>query len=199
MKATVGHNEVGRTEVGSLAVAVILVRHSSPRVVKDVSPTLWALSEEGSLATARLAERLAAYQPTALAASPERKAEETARIIAERLSLCVVRDEGFVEHRRPSLAFGTRADFEASIRRVFDNPSERFFGGESADEAHARFEKALDNHTGRPLAVVTHGTVLTLFVSRKAGLDPMTLWTSLKLPEALVLDTKMQLLARLAV
>jgi broad specificity phosphatase PhoE len=182
-----------------LALALILIRHSSPLIVEDVSSTLWALSEEGSLAAARLAERLTTFRPTTVVSSPERKAEETARIIARRLNLPVIRDEGFVEHRRPSVAFGTRAEFEASIRRVFDNPSERFFGSESADEARARFEKAVGSHTARPLVVVTHGTVLTLFVSRKTGLDPMTLWTSLKLPEAFVLDSNMQLLARLAV
>ncbi len=182
-----------------MAIALILVRHSLPRVVGDISSTLWGLSEGGRAAAARLAERLVTFQPVAIVSSPEPKAEETARIIAGCLELEVTGDEGFVEQRRPGLTFGTHADFEASIRRIFENPAERPFGGESADEAYARFEKSLCDHAARPLVVVTHGTVLTLFVSRKTGLDPMTLWTDLKLPEAIVLDSKMQLVARLSV
>jgi broad specificity phosphatase PhoE len=166
--------------------------------VEGASPTVWGLSEEGRIAAAGLAERLATFRPATIVSSPEPKAEETACIIAERLNLAVARHEGFVEHRRPGLSFSTRADFEASVRRVFENSSERLFGGESADEACARFESALRDHAARPLVVVTHGTVLTLFVSRKARLDPMTLWMSLKTPDAFVLDSEMQLMARLA-
>src|SRR5207253_2581055 len=103
------------------------------------------------------------------------------------------------EHCRPGLGFLSPEQFEASIRRVFEHPSERPFGGESADEAQARFEDALARHTGRPLVVVTHGTVLSLFVARRCGIEPMRLWSSLRLPEALLLDSDMRMTARLTV
>jgi hypothetical protein len=49
------------------------------------------------------------------------------------------------------------------------------------------------------LIVVTHGTVLSLFVGRLCGTDPMRLWASLQLPEALILNADMQMTARLTV
>ena len=174
----------------------ILVRHAAPNIIEDVPPVRWTLSEEGRRAAATLADRLAEYQPAAVVSSPEPKAFETASILAKRLRRAVTKDESFVEHRRPGLRFGTREEFEANIRAIFERPSERLFGGESADEAFKRFEDALSRHTARPLIVATHGTVLTLFVSRKTGLDPFELWSSMKLPEAFVLDEKLRLMAR---
>jgi broad specificity phosphatase PhoE len=102
-----------------------------------------------------------------------------------------------VEHRRPHLGFTKREEFEAAIRRVFERPSERLYGGESASEVLDRFERGLARHAERPLVVVTHGTALALVVSRKTGLDPFRLWSSLKLPEAVVLDDEQKLAARI--
>jgi broad specificity phosphatase PhoE len=182
-----------------LNASLILVRHAAPNVDKTVLSTRWTLSPEGRTASLRLAGNLVPLGPKAIVSSPEPKALETALILAQRLNLRVTPDDGLVEHRRPDLGFTGREEFESAVRTMFENPSERLFGGESADESCQRFERALACHAARPLVVVTHGTVLTLFVSRNVGLDPMTLWTSLRLPEALVLDSKMHLLARWAV
>lgn len=178
-----------------MTASLILVRHAAPKIDSAVSSTLWTLSDEGRAAAARLAEPLAAFAPAAVVSSPEPKAVETSNILAEHLNLTPTCDEGFVEHRRPGLGFVQR--FEDAIRRIFEHPSERLFGGETATEACQRFEDALARHGARPLVVVTHGTVLSLFVGRKAGLDPFALWSSLKLPEAFILDSRMQLTARI--
>ena len=50
----------------------------------------------------------------------------------------------------------------------------------------------------RPLLVVTHGTVLSLYLSRSLALEPFPLWKSLALPEAFILDAEGRLLARVA-
>jgi len=162
-----------------------------------VSSTRWLLSEEGKAAASRLGEQLAAMSPKLIVTSPEPKAAETAAIIGRRVGLSVSVDDGLVEHRRPDLCFVSADDFEASIRRVFEHPSEQLFGGESADEAYARFQTAVARHSERPLIVVTHGTVLSLFVSRACGVDPLKLWSGLRLPEAFVLDADLRLAARL--
>ncbi|MFI4951487.1 MAG: hypothetical protein ACHP7A_10685, partial [Caulobacterales bacterium] len=56
----------------------------------------------------------------------------------------------------------------------------------------------LDRHATRPLLVASHGTVLSLYLSRRLALDPFDLWKSLALPEAFVLDGEGRLIARLA-
>jgi broad specificity phosphatase PhoE len=70
-------------------------------------------------------------------------------------------------------------------------PAERIFGEESADEAHARFTAALDDvlaaHPWETVAVVTHGTVLALWVARRAQRDAFALWSSLAMPAFVVL------------
>ena len=42
---------------------------------------------------------------------------------------------------------------------------------------------------GEDIAVVTHGTILSLYASRAAGLaDTFAFWKSLKLPDAILLE-----------
>jgi 2,3-bisphosphoglycerate-dependent phosphoglycerate mutase len=197
MDATARQDRLRREEPNALTPSVILVRHAAPRIIEEASPTRWSLSEKGRTAAAHLGEQLAEISPAGVVSSPEPKAAETAGIIGDCVGLPVILDGGFVEHRRPGLGFVSPEQFEASIRRVFEHPSERPFGGESADEAHARFEEALARHSKRPLIVVTHGTVLSLFVARLCGIEPMRLWASLELPEALILNGDMRMTARL--
>ena len=84
------------------------------------------------------------------------------------------------------------------MRGFFANPSEPFQGGESGDEALARFEAALARHEARPLVVASHGTVLSLYLGPRLGIGPFALWSGLSLPEAFVLDAEGGLIARLA-
>ena len=80
--------------------------------------------------------------------------------------------------------------FERTMDAFFSRPSERVFGNESADEARTRVEQALlpliDNH-GDDLVVVTHGTVLTLMVAARNGIDPFPFWKRLRMPAAVSL------------
>lgn len=181
-----------------MTASLILVRHAAPRIVESDAPRHWSLSEEGRGAAANLAARLRVFAPAAIVTSPEAKADETARIIGEVLGLYARLDDGFVEHRRPGLGFVDPATFQSSVRSIFERPSERLFDGESADEAYARFEGAIARHPARPLVVATHGTVLSIYVGRRAGVDVFELWSSLKLPEAIVLDGEGRLIERIS-
>jgi len=66
------------------------------------------------------------------------------------------------------------------------------FGGESADQAHQRFSQAIarvmERHPDQNVAVVSHGTVMTLFVARAVGLEPFPFWKRLGLPAFVVLS-----------
>ena len=178
--------------------ALLLVRHAAPTIDPDNPPPTWPLSDAGRAAAAGLAGRLASFAPVAAVASPEPKALETAQILAAPFGLAVAEDEGFAEHHRPDLPFGSREAFEARMAAFFAEPTTPFFGGESADQAHARFAAALERHAARPLLVASHGTVLSLYLSRRLGLDPLALWKGLALPEAFILDAAGRLLARIA-
>jgi broad specificity phosphatase PhoE len=75
------------------------------------------------------------------------------------------------------------------VTRVLEHQGELVLGTETGAEALARFSASLDqvlaDNAGN-LAVVTHGTVLSLFVSRLAGVDPVAFWGQLELPAYVV-------------
>ncbi|WP_293899146.1 histidine phosphatase family protein [Phenylobacterium sp.] len=178
--------------------ALILVRHGRPLIDRDKPATTWPLCPDGVAAVAALAGRLAAYAPTAIVASPEPKALETAELIAKALGLTVEVDAGLHEHKRPALSFGTEEAFRKTIAQVFANPATPVAGGESAHEACVRLAAALAQHPGRPLIAVTHGTVLSLYVAERLGLDAHDLWRSLHTPDAFVLDGEGALVTRIS-
>ncbi|MCH7625614.1 MAG: histidine phosphatase family protein [Chloroflexi bacterium] len=82
------------------------------------------------------------------------------------------------EHDRNDVEyFHDSVDFDNAVHSLFDNPNELVFGRETADEAHQRFSGALDSflraYEGHSLAVVAHGTVISLFYSQKDGHRPL--------------------------
>jgi broad specificity phosphatase PhoE len=170
---------------------LILVKHAMPAIDEARPPKDWPISQEGRAAAARLATRLAPFRPGFVIASTEPKAADTGRIIAEGLEAPVAFDADLVETRRETAGWGTRAEVEAGIERLFRRPDEVVYGEESADAAHARFAGAIERcqaaHSDAPLVVVAHGTVISLWVSRRLGVDPMPLWRGLPLPGAVVM------------
>ena len=171
---------------------LILVRHSEPTIEPSVPASQWRLSEVGRLRCYALAERLTHFQPHLIISSTEPKAHETAQIIAETLGVSCEVAEGLHEHDRSNVGLLTREEFQAKVAELFDKPHLPVFGRETADQAHHRFAQAVQNllkrHHESNIVVVTHGTVLTLFVSRAVGLEPLPLWRSLGLPALVVLS-----------
>jgi broad specificity phosphatase PhoE len=77
----------------------------------------------------------------------------------------------------------SQSEFRARLSEFFGNPSRLVFGNETADDAHHRFARAIDSlvaeNPGRSAAVVSHGTVMALFVARANELDPDEVWDRL--------------------
>jgi broad specificity phosphatase PhoE len=123
----------------------------------------------------------------AVVSSLEPKALET----AEAFGLPVELDSRLREHVRGGVPhFDDPEEFERAVAAGFARPHEAVFGDESFDAAHERFAAAVDDararHSGR-LAVVAHGTVIALYAARALGADPLALWRSLGLPDAVEL------------
>jgi len=92
--------------------------------------------------------------PVLLASSDEPKAVETTSIFSKRLGLSIEIVPDLHEHERPNGPHLDAAAFQAAITRFFAHPEEIVCGAESANRALA----------GDTL-LVTHGTVLALFVA----------------------------------
>jgi broad specificity phosphatase PhoE len=61
-----------------------------------------------------------------------------------------------------------------------------------AGKMAGRFERsvrlAMEERPDQSVVIFTHGTVITLFVSRATGIAPYTLWERLALPSYIVLS-----------
>lgn len=168
---------------------LVLVKHSDVDVIPGRPPRTWELSREGRRRALALADRLAVFRATRLVSSVEPKAVETAEIVAQRLGLPAITLPGLHEHERETAPFLGAEAFEAAIAWLFDEPHRAVFGEESADAAADRFTAAVGAlATDQNEIVVAHGTVIALYVSRLAGIDPYPLWQSLGLPSYVVLS-----------
>ena len=178
-----------------MKTCLILVKHSLPEIQTDVPASTWHLSVEGKLRTKRLAARLIFYRPDILVSSNEPKAFETAQIIASDLKLELQVVEDLHEHDRTNSPHLPADEFQNAVHEFFLHPDKLVFGNETADEAHARFSKAvqaiLEIHKSKTIIIVSHGTVISLFASRLTRVSDISLWNELGLPSFVVLDMSM--------
>ncbi len=171
---------------------LILVKHSLPEIDPSVPAKEWRLSFEGRRRARILGERLDRYSLDLIVSSAEPKAIETAEIAAGVLNVRMEVVEGLHEHERVNVGFLEKERFEQSIRQFYEQPADQVFGEETADSAYVRFSEAINGITKRSreknVAIVTHGTVMSLFVSRNSDLEPFALWKKLGLPSCVVLS-----------
>jgi broad specificity phosphatase PhoE len=171
---------------------LILVKHSLPEIEEDRAASEWKLSEEGRLQAHKLAGLLEAFHPEVIVSSPESKTKETSEIISKRLQMEILVVQDLHEHDRSNVPYLSQAMFQASMREFFQKSGDLVFGRETADQAHARFYQALhgilNEYKNKTLVLVTHGTVISLFVSRLTGSSDFELWKRMGLPSYIAID-----------
>ena len=161
-----------------------LIRHVEVELRAGVPPADWPPTEAGLEAAERLVREPFVAELTLVASSPEPKAVASAEPIAAaaRLSLRVDGDLREVERRNQRVL--PSEEYVALVGRLLagaDVP-----GWERADVARARFSAAVDRlarDADGPLAVVTHGLVLSLHLGY--GLEE---WRALRLPDVVETD-----------
>ena len=145
----------------------------------------WSLSREGIRRCETIASDLKRFLPATLLSSPETKAVETSQHVGLHLGIEFSIRGGLREHRRPSV-FLPQSEFHDSIRRFFAAPDSVVSGSESSDDVAERIEaeirRALADHPGGNVLLVTHGTAMTSFTSQHTNADAYSLWQSLDLP-----------------
>jgi broad specificity phosphatase PhoE len=171
---------------------LLLIRHSQPEIIEGIPAKEWRLSEEGRRRCKSMAKMVATYVPDTVVTSREPKAFETGQIIAGRLQVPAVVVENLHEHERSKVPFLGCDEFNATVKHFFDHPDQLVLGDETADQAYDRFNVAiqglLSSHPTTTLAIVAHGTVISLFVARQTGIDAFQLWGQLGMPALLVLS-----------
>ncbi|HVM10147.1 MAG TPA: histidine phosphatase family protein [Acidimicrobiales bacterium] len=164
---------------------LVLAKHAAPAVDPDLPAAQWPLSEAGRGGAERLAERLRPLAIDLVASSVERKAAETASAVARVLDVTFQTAHDLHEHERPYEP--DRSRFEQNMARFFEDPS-------AHRPVERRFTTALDAlvraHRSLRLVVVAHGTVLSLHLAARYGLDAASTWSSLGMPSYVVVELR---------
>ena len=169
---------------------LVLVKHSMPEIERDKPASAWKLGEVGRRRSELLAARLSEFSPEVIWSSSEPKAIETAQIVASEFSVPVEIADGLEEHHRDNVPFLSKEVFEEAVERFFRCPDRLVLGTETAEQASNRFAAAIEKVIDAGQAdsiVVTHGTVMTLYVASLAGVQTMAFWRRLGLPSYVVL------------
>ncbi|MBZ0321053.1 MAG: phosphoglycerate mutase family protein [Anaerolineae bacterium] len=171
---------------------LILIRHANPAIDEQKPAHEWPLSDVGRERSGLMADHLRVFEPDRVVASEEMKAAETGQIVAEILGIPFETMPGLHEHVRPKANWMGREQFEAQVAALFNRPNELVMGAETADEAHERFstavQAALERYPNQTLAIATHGTVMTLYIARLTGIEPVAFWKSIGMPAFTVVD-----------
>lgn len=165
-----------------------LVKHARPEKLEGVDSHNWPLSPQGRADVEILAGKLAASGRTycVCLSSDEPKASETASLLAARMGLPHASDKGLGEHDRTGVELMKTPEFVSAIALLFARPTQLVLGNETARQALKRFDAALfrllETHPEGDVLVVSHGTVLALWLEHYADLDGYRVWREMGLP-----------------
>lgn len=153
--------------------SLIFITHPEVVVDAQIPVTEWGLNDKGRARASRFSSSPVLANVTALWASAEVKAKDTAQILGRALGLSVLTHEGLGENDRTATGFIPPDQFEKAADAFFSKPETSFKGWERAVDAQARIQKPvseiISEHEGGDVAIVSHGAVGTLLYCALAG------------------------------
>jgi len=170
-----------------------LIRHPHTRASPRVPPSAWGLSSAGEEQLWALVRAPFWANVSAVYTSPQIKTRVVGEAVQALYDLPVRIVTGLDEARRE--VWLAPEEFEAAQRAFLANPERTpVHGWESADAARQRFAAAVGALCGRhapdeSIALVTHATVLTLYLAHLRG-EPARFadWQQIGFAEVLALD-----------
>jgi len=183
--------------------SILLVRHAQPHVDPGHKASAWELTLAGRDASKVCAAQLAGERPDLVVTSRERKARETAEIIAGVLALDVLEDERLGEQGGDEVMFIDDLErFRVTVRQHFENPSKVVLGRESSLAAATRFAEVVEDlrirmPPPRCPVLVSHGRVMAAFLASVTGAAAWTIWEDLRMPDTIAVDLESGTIRRL--
>ncbi len=154
---------------------LVFVTHPEVLIDPDVAIEDWGLSETGRRRAAGFATSDAMRDVCRIWSSTERKARETAQLLASTRGLSVSEHPDLGENDRRATGFLPRPQFEAAADAFFAQPGQSFRGWETAIHAQQRIAGAVRAILARKdagdVAIVSHGAVGTLLYCHLSGLE----------------------------
>jgi broad specificity phosphatase PhoE len=153
---------------------VFYLTHPQVQLDPAVPIQSWGLSSIGRARTEIFAKQKPFDRTVRIISSGERKALETAQIIATELNVTVEVREAMHENDRSATGFLPPDEFEAVADRFFAHPTVSIRGWERAVDAQDRIvreaEHVLTQDVDGDVLFVGHGAVGTLLLCHYAGL-----------------------------
>jgi broad specificity phosphatase PhoE len=153
--------------------SVFFITH--PEIVVDplVPVPQWRLSPRGVARVHQMLEQAWVAEIGYIATSEERKAVETAELLAGHLALSFTTRAELGENDRSATGYLPREEFEATADLFFEHPDRSVKGWEPASDAQARIVGAIDGVLeGAPpvnIAIIAHGGVGALLMCKLKG------------------------------
>ncbi|MBD9374120.1 histidine phosphatase family protein [Rhizobium sp. ARZ01] len=152
----------------------VYITHPQVRIDPNIAVPEWGLSEIGQQRAIRSAKASWVASLTRIVSSDEKKAIETAEILAKAAKVPIETMAGMGENDRSATGFLPPDRFEEAADWFFAHPTESFRGWERAIDAQARISsnvsKILDSHDpAKPIAFIGHGGVGTLLKCHLQG------------------------------
>lgn len=169
-----------------------VIRHSLVHVDPQVSPENWRLSEEGIVAAHKLALQEQLDGVECIWHSPEKKAKETAQIIADTHHLNM-RAEPDLRELKADIGFLEKADFQKRVGDYLEGQADSDFEDyqESVSRITACINGMVKESGGNPAALVSHGRILSVFYAHLLGRHLRRKeWLSIGFPDLSVLNTE---------
>jgi 2,3-bisphosphoglycerate-dependent phosphoglycerate mutase len=158
---------------------IYLVRHGKATGQAADAP----LTSEGRAQAEALAEFLLEAQIGQIVSSPFARALKSIKPLSIRLNLEIKLDERLIEAALSTIDY---SDWLDKLRRTFSDFELSFEGGESSRAATTRAMAALNDALlleTAPIAVVTHGRLLTLILKRFDSRYGFAEWQNLTTPD----------------
>ncbi|MDX8445959.1 MULTISPECIES: histidine phosphatase family protein [Mesorhizobium] len=149
------------------------ITHPQVQIDAAIPVPEWGLSDVGRVRASAMLDQPWIGSIRHIVSSAERKAIETAEILAKRLRLTVEVRERMHENDRSATGFLPPPEFEAVADQFFANPHESIRGWERAVDAQTRIVSEVDAVLGvddtQDIAFVGHGGVGTLLLLHLSG------------------------------
>lgn len=172
---------------------LIIIRHSTTRQVADVDSHQWELTPEGRERCTLLAQEIRVYGIQQIITSEETKAATTGQYTASKLGIPYRTAPHLHEQKRSTAPYYNHLeDFRAAIRVAMQTPDQLIFGEETFRAAQKRFSQQIEDllrtYPEETIAVVTHGTVMSLYLEHITGSSAYSFWEQLEMPAYAVLS-----------
>lgn len=145
---------------------IIFLRHADTQKDPNLNAALWDLSKDGKKQAEKIANLSFMNDVDVIYVSEEKKTTLTVEPLAKKLGKKIIPLSFFNEVKRGD-KFLTKEEFEAEKIKQLKDLDCHAFGGESSNEALARFKQGIKQvskeNTGKTILIVSHGTILNVY------------------------------------